>query len=266
MIDIYGANESRLNDFSTVNGVFAELCKVLNLTSVMPPFILPYYYARDALDDGISAFVFLLGGHITIHTFPERRCLFLDIMYDGYYDEMKLKSILKNYFFYDIINCVHTDRRFYDTLIDKTLIYDKNNENKDFGPHTIARIEDVNVSFEQLFEMLDDMPSKISMTPISRPYVIKSTPHNTDYLSGIVLIAQSHIAFHYSIKERRLYCDCFSCSFYEVENFANYLKQYFSNVESMTIIRGSAHVDARATRADKINDLSAWMKPLRRKK
>ena len=119
MIDIYGANETRLNDFSTVNGIFAELSKVLNLKSVMPPFILPYYYAKDALDDGISAFVFLLGGHITIHTFPERRCLFLDIMYDGYYDEQKLTSILKNYFFYTTINVIRTDRRFIDTSINK---------------------------------------------------------------------------------------------------------------------------------------------------
>jgi S-adenosylmethionine decarboxylase len=90
--------------------------------------------------------------------------------------------------------------------------------------------------------MLDELPNKINMLPICRPYVLKAnTDEGYSYISGIVLIAQSHIAFHYSITEKILFCDLFSCSFYKSDNFINYLIKKFNNVEHMTLIRGSKH-------------------------
>lgn len=261
MIDGYYGSESRLDDLKTVNSVLNEIVTTLNLTSVMPPFLLPYYYAKDGEDDGISAFVVLQGGHVTIHTFPNRGCLFVDLLYDGYFDEDKLGAILRNTFNYSQTEekNVRTERRFLDTSIDENKIWRGQNTGADFGPHIIARIEDVDITFEQVFDILDEMPRKISMLPICRPCVLKAD----GYISGIVLIAQSHIAFHYCIADRTLFCDLFSCSFYNIDNFTKYLEKHIGKCESMTLIRGSKHANRIINRSRKIRKYGRWVENAR---
>lgn len=261
MIDGYMGNESRLDDLKTVNSVLNEIVFSLKLKSAMPPFLLPYYYAKDSEDDGISAMVILVGGHITIHTFPRRGCVFLDLLYDGYFDADKLRSILKANFMYDTEKILRTERRFFDGNIDEDKIWHGGDNTRDFGPHTIARIEGVeNISFERIFDMLDELPQKTNMIPICRPYVVKSFQDNGySYISGVVLIAQSHIAFHYSVKEKILFCDLFSCSFFESENFAKYLNEKFGKVESMTLIRGSKHEQKIIDKRTRRLQLGKWV-------
>lgn len=256
MIDGYYGSESRLDDLKTVNSVLNDIVTKLNLTSVMPPFLLPYYYAKDADDDGISAFTILEGGHITIHTFPHRGCLFVDLLYDGYFDEDKLSHILRSAFNYSETDekNVRTERRFLDTTIDKSKIWNGETNKADFGPHIISRIENVNITFEEIFDVLDEMPKKISMLPICRPCVVKAN----GYISGIVLIAQSHIAFHYCIEEKTLFCDTFSCSFYDINNFTEYMDKRFGKSESMTLIRGSKHENKILNRSRKIKRYGKW--------
>ena len=148
-------------------------------------------------------------------------------------------------------------RRFLDTTIDKDMILNGSSVG-DFGPHIIARIENADVNLEQAFDMLDELPQKINMVPISRPYVIKSNKDTPDYISGVVLIAQSHIAFHYSVEEKTLFCDAFSCSFYKSEQFVKYLQSKYKGVEHMTLIRGSKHDIMINSRHAKVKDMSRW--------
>lgn len=242
MIDGYRGNETRLDDIKEINAVLSEVISSLDLASVMPPFLLPYYYAKDSEDDGISAFALLNGGHITVHTFPRRGCLFVDLLYDGYFDADKLKNILKTHFMYTVEKSVRTERRFFDTTIDDDKIWKGGDTKQDFGPHIIARADKVdNVTFENIFDMLDELPAKTNMLPICRPYVLKTCDVNYPYISGVILIAQSHIAFHYSVNEKTLFCDLFSCSFYKSDKFVDYLKEKFGEIEFMTLIRGSKH-------------------------
>ena len=259
MIDAYQASESRLDSLMAVNSVFNEIVRTLNLKAVMPPFLLPFYYAKDSEDDGISAFVILQGGHITIHTFPRRRCLFVDLLYDGYYDENDLKSVLENNFSCVIENSIRTERRYFDSTIDEERIFKSGDDQGDFGPHTIATIENLDITLEKIYDMLDELPRKINMLPISRPYVLKSNLNNPQYISGVVLIAQSHIAFHYCIADKTLFCDAFSCSFYRIDNFVEYLKDKFGDMFNMTIIRGSQHVDKVFSRESKVKEHSRWL-------
>ena len=238
MLDAYGGSESRLDDLRVVNTVLNDLVSVLQIESVMPPFLLPYFYAKDSDDDGISAFVILHGGHITLHTFPRRGCVFADLLYDGNASEQKLIQVLKSHFSFVEEKTLRTERKFYDKTIDPTRIWTGLGDGG-FGPHTIAKVENVQTNIEQIFDMLDEMPQKINMQPISRPYVIKSRGKSPDYISGIVLIAQSHIAFHYCVSERTLFCDASSCSFYKSEQFVECLKTRFNSFEHMTLIRGS---------------------------
>lgn len=261
MIDAYRGNESRLDDMKSVNAALNEIVLALHLKAVMPPFLLPYYYAKDSEDDGISAFTILEGGHITLHTFPKRGCIFADLLYDGYYDEVKLKGVLKTAF-----RCVpvpgdpiRTERRYLDTTIDAAHIWKGGPPGKDFGPHTIAKIEDIDITLEEIFDLLDNIPREIGMLPISRPYVVKSHLEDPSYLSGIVLIAQSHIAFHYSVRERILFCDAFSCSFYKSENFVEYLRHRYGDFMHMTIIRGSKHEQKIDSRETKVKQMSEWL-------
>lgn len=254
MLDGYGGSENRLDDLRTVNAVFNDLINTLHLESVMPPFLLPYYYAKDSDDDGISAFVILRGGHITLHTFPRRGCIFADLLYDGYASEEKFIEVLRTYFKFVDEKSLCTERRFYDLTIDSARIWNGKYEG-DFGPHIIARLENIDTGMEQIFDMLDELPQQINMFPISRPYVLNSP----EYISGVVLIAQSHIAFHYSVKEKKLFCDAFSCSFYKSEQFADYLQKRFGDFEHMTLIRGSKHEKKINSRQTKIKQLSRWV-------
>ena len=42
----------------------------LRLKPIEPPHLLPYYYGSVKEDIGVSGKMLLLGGHVTIHTFP----------------------------------------------------------------------------------------------------------------------------------------------------------------------------------------------------
>jgi S-adenosylmethionine/arginine decarboxylase-like enzyme len=186
--------------------------------------------------------------------------MFVDLLYDGYFDLKKLETTLERYFLCVEQRSIRTERRFLDTSIAKDKIYDGNANNPDFGPHIIARIEEpTGVTLERLYDILDEMPSKINMNPICRPYVLKSSITNPRYLSGIVLIAQSHIAFHYDCVDKTLFCDLFSCSFYKIEQFEEYLKGCFGEFESMTIIRGSKHEHNIKNKEIKRRELSSWL-------
>lgn len=261
MIDCYGASETRLNDINEVNDLLSQIGMELKLPDVMPPFLLPYYYANEQLDVGISAFVLFDGGHMTVHTFPKRGCMFVDLLADGYFDAEKLKDSLNRHFHYSREQVIRTERRYLDTSIDEERIYsDSGNSGKDFGPHAIGRMENVDITFEQIYDLLDKMPEQINMQMICRPYVIKSSVSKPKYISGIVLIAQSHIAFHYDLELKTLYCDMFSCSFYKSEGFVKYLENLFGPFENMTIVRGSKHTDNVQRYESKVARLSKWKK------
>ena len=70
MLDCYGANERQLNDVRLINEVLSKLTYRLKLKPIEPPHLLPYYYGSVKEDIGVSGKVLLLGGHVTIHTFP----------------------------------------------------------------------------------------------------------------------------------------------------------------------------------------------------
>jgi len=69
-----------------------------------------------------------------------------------------------------------------------------------------------------LTELLDELPGKMGMTKIMPPYVFKYNGLVEDDwgLSGIVLIAESHIAFHTFPDKGFLTVDIFSCKDFDV--------------------------------------------------
>lgn len=80
-----------------------------------------------------------------------------------------------------------------------------------------------------IYQLLDSYPSQIGMTKISQPFVTKYTgSHPEDWgVSGIVIIAESHISVHTFVGRSYLNIDVFSCKDFDVEKVVEDLKNQF---------------------------------------
>jgi S-adenosylmethionine decarboxylase len=92
-----------------------------------------------------------------------------------------------------------------------------------FGKHLIidgyGGKRDRLTDLEGLYRFLDEYPAKMGMTKIMPPYVFKykgSKPEDWG-LSGVVLIAESHITVHTFPEKGFLSVDFFSCKWFDTE-------------------------------------------------
>ena len=237
MMDAYGVVEEHGNNVMAVYELLNNVAHALGLEPVMPPFLVPYYYCDDAEDGGISAFIICKGGHITIHTVPYRSCYFVDIMSDNFFSAAQAEDIFRKQLYAS---------RVQSELIDRRVIYSGPSEEvdkkNDFGPHYMIEVNDREMTMEWIYHWLDNIAEKIDMLPITRPYVICDSKENPSYISGILVVAQSHIAVHYSIEEKKALIDIFSCAFLEGETIKAILKEHFGeNTRWRLYSRGSKH-------------------------
>ncbi len=237
MLDAYDCNFEQANSIMVVNNLLVTLATSLNIKPVMPPFVIPYYYCDVMEDGGISAFIICENGsHITIHTFPYRYCYFVDILTDQFFSENEAIDLICRQIFAKNTMSNIVDRRFNDV--------GKNDLNSklDFGPHYMITVENIDVTMEKISKWLDCIAPKINMVPISRPYVIFDHATEPSYISSVLVVAQSHIAFHYSIAERIANIDIFSCSFLDEGVVESILEQSFGeDIKINLIARGSKH-------------------------
>ena len=92
-----------------------------------------------------------------------------------------------------------------------------------FGPHLtidlvgcpIDRLSDYNLHFDYLKQL----PSLIEMTPITQPYVFpyEGLVPEDKGISGIVIIAESHLSVHSFEEKGYSFVDIFSCKPFNVE-------------------------------------------------
>lgn len=102
-----------------------------------------------------------------------------------------------------------------------------------FGPHLILecygcppeRLEDV----ELVYNTLDDCPDSIGMTKIMPPYVFRYHGKVDDEwgVSGVVLIAESHITIHTFPEKGYATIDIFSCRTFDVDHALDFMCQRF---------------------------------------
>ncbi len=261
MIDAYGSDSPKLDNLKSVYDTIVKVTNFVGVKTIMPPSLVPYYYGSVKEDDGISAFVLLKGGHFTIHTFPERECYFVDMLYDGFVSETKLVEILKSElpFKQEIVHSV--DRRF-DLVSQLETVID---EKSDFGPHYLMHnLVPVELDMDKIYRFLDAVPVLINMDPITRPTVITDSVDDPEIISGLTVIAQSHIALHYYKEEKRFWLDVFSCSFIECENIINTIERLLDTpCEWHLISRGSKHSDKLTERDEYISRFNAWQENIR---
>lgn len=225
MLDVYKCNSPKFNNMLSINNLINDICIQLELKQIAPPTIIPFYYGKMADDDGISAFVLLEGGHFTIHTFYKRRCAFIDLLFDefdgGYLNKMvkKRASEIKSHQAINddvYVNDWEINRNCKNSFIsiDQINKFKRGIENSfsGFGPHYFVTAKCKKpLDLERIYKILDHMPKKAHMTPISRPFVVYDQVDEPEFISGIIVIAESHISIHYDISEKKLYFDMFTC-------------------------------------------------------
>lgn len=101
---------------------------------------------------------------------------------------------------------------------------------------------------ESLFPIFDKLPQKIGMTPIIRPFMLKSSSDYGEVLSILTMIAESHISLHYFVECNQAYTDLFSCKFFTYQPVVAQLRQIFGdNVDNEVLISRGIHYQEYAS-------------------
>ena len=128
-----------------------------------------------------------------------------------------------------------------------------------YGPHLTMELYGCNKdklsSVQEVAKFLDELPAKIGMTKIIPPYVFKySGVKPEDWgVSGIVLIAESHIAIHTYPDKEYVAFDAFSCKDFDSKQVVKMVCEMFEakNYEEKTFERGK-HFPKEAVRNEQI--------------
>jgi S-adenosylmethionine decarboxylase len=77
-LDGYGCSYDRLTNLDAIYQFLDTCPDMIHMTKIMPPYVFKYH-GKVPDDWGVSGFVLIAESHISIHTFPERGYLSLDI-------------------------------------------------------------------------------------------------------------------------------------------------------------------------------------------
>lgn len=115
-----------------------------------------------------------------------------------------------------------------------------------FGPHLILEAygcpKELLGDLGLVSEALDAYPAKLDMTKIMPPYVFRYSGAVPDDwgVSGVVLIAESHISIHTFPDKGFVTLDIFSCREFDVDQAIEYFSSVFkpTSVEKQVLQRG----------------------------
>lgn len=77
-IDGYGASSEKLKDTDMVYRFLDEYPDAIGMTKIIPPQVYTYH-GKTPEDWGVSGFVIIAESHISVHTFPDRQYVNIDI-------------------------------------------------------------------------------------------------------------------------------------------------------------------------------------------
>jgi S-adenosylmethionine decarboxylase len=104
-----------------------------------------------------------------------------------------------------------------------------------YGPHLMLDLNDCNSAIlddlEACFRLLNELPEKIGMTKITQPYVFRYSgliPED-EGITGVTVIAESHISLHTYPKKNFVFVDIFSCKPFDVEKARDHVIQFFQS-------------------------------------
>ena len=79
VLDGYGADPKRLQDEALVHELLDRYPDAIGMTKISQPFVYRYDTGSVPADWGVSGFVLIAESHISVHTFPDRGFLNVDI-------------------------------------------------------------------------------------------------------------------------------------------------------------------------------------------
>ena len=97
IVDGYGATPEKLQDTDLVYRFLDEYPQAIGMTKIVPPQVYTYH-GKTPEDWGVSGFVIIAESHISIHTFPDRQYVNIDIFSCKDFDATSSLSIVKRTF------------------------------------------------------------------------------------------------------------------------------------------------------------------------
>ena len=79
MLDGYGCEQRKLEDLEHIYRILDAFPERIGMTKIMPPYVFRYTGVRPE-NWGVSGFVLIAESHVSVHTFPEKQYLSLDIL------------------------------------------------------------------------------------------------------------------------------------------------------------------------------------------
>ena len=97
-------------------------------------------------------------------------------------------------------------------------------------------------SLEYIYDLLDSFPEQIKMTKVMPPYVFKYQGKIEGHggISGVVLLAESHISIHTFPENNHVFIDIFTGKEFNTDSASEHLVNYFGahNHEMVLLNRG----------------------------
>lgn len=186
-----------------------EQCVRSNISHSTPSLSKVLTYEEGPAElHGVTAFSLLPGSHLTVHTYshPTKRFAFCDsfgkdIFHNRFYANLKEALVLDGDSMFALVD------RENSTILHNTFLYQTK---RTYGPHLTAAFE-INPSYvmdKSYFEYcLTSLIETIAMTKLMGPFSIE----DDTFLSVIIIIAESHLTFHFNKESNMLYIDIFSC-------------------------------------------------------
>ena len=109
MLDGYGCDKDKLTDLNLIYRILDELPTRIGMTKIMPPYVFKYSGVKPE-DWGLSGFVLIAESHISIHTFPEKSFVSVDIFSCKTFDLEFAGEYLKEAFGMEKVECNVLDR------------------------------------------------------------------------------------------------------------------------------------------------------------
>ncbi|MBR58084.1 MAG: hypothetical protein CMH54_08695 [Myxococcales bacterium] len=263
MLDGFQGHRARFDDLRLIHELCSEIPEKLGLDPVMPPFLIPYYDGVEPEDAGISAFAFLMGGHITVHTFSYRECYFVDLLTPQTMDSERCTQDLLRSLPCEVSNiaCFSRNGGAADELATEIDVH------SDFGPHYLLDLDGYRGPREQgaIFGLLDSLPQRIGMTPIMRPYVVSTRSEDGEHVvSGMTMIAESHMALHVWPERGIARFDLFSCEFFDAETVLPTIRALLpaERFGETLAVRGSKYTSYQNSREQDVARTRRWVSRL----
>lgn len=97
VIDGFGADESKLQDLALVFDLLDNYPSAIGMTKIMPPYVFRYTGVKPE-DWGVSGVVLIAESHISIHTFPDKNYINIDVFSCKAFDAELAVQFMKDKF------------------------------------------------------------------------------------------------------------------------------------------------------------------------